>query len=270
MGTTQRIAPGVSGQPNWGDLNKAITHIAKSVEDENTLENDDNIDSDRVHKQLKKIGDRQATHVKSAYRGLVKTGGGIKTISSGNSKSIGKSGISAVKKLVGFSVNVNQVGLEQALIEVGFGSLAGKSLNDVIDFLLIHCSDTSAGMDETAANKATSEILEQIAVSSENDVEKFEETLQGYVEENGLADILCNFFGLYIYEHLSQRFEEKITQQKGVEVSKQTFTIIKEDILGQVKRINESRPVNKIAWGGAEGKEKIESIFESIIKIICE
>ena len=269
MGTTQRIVPGVSGQPNWGDLNKAITHIAKSVVDEKSLDQK-KLKPEVEGKQFKKISDRQTIHKKSAYRGLVRTGGGIKVISSGKSKSIGRSGIRSVGKFVGFSVNVNRVGLEQALTDVGFGSLSGKNLYDVIDFLLVYCSDTNAGMDETAANKATSEILEEIALTSENDINKFEEILQNYVQTNGLADVLCKFFGLYIYEHLSQRFEEKITQQKGIEVSKHTFAITKEDIIGQVKFLNESRPVDKIEWNGAEGREKIEDIFESIIKIICD
>jgi len=38
MGTTQRMTPGVSGEPNWGDLNKSITHISKTVKREKELD----------------------------------------------------------------------------------------------------------------------------------------------------------------------------------------------------------------------------------------
>jgi len=52
MGTTQRIVPGVKGQPNWGDLNKSITHIAKTVEKEQRIEEEKLIpkreDSDEI------------------------------------------------------------------------------------------------------------------------------------------------------------------------------------------------------------------------------
>ncbi|KAA6328872.1 hypothetical protein EZS27_022265 [termite gut metagenome] len=125
-------------------------------------------------------------------------------------------------------------------------------------------------MDETAANKASSEVLNEIALESGNDIDKFEQILKDYVDGNGLSNLICSFLGHYIFEHLSQRFQEKITQQKGEPVSCETFKIIKDDILGRIKRLNETRPVAKIDWKRREGKEVRESIFESIINILCD
>ena len=124
-------------------------------------------------------------------------------------------------------------------------------------------------MDETAANKASCEIMKEIAAQSDNDVKKYQDLIKELVDGQGLADTLCKFWGLYIFEHLSQRFEEKIQQQKGEEVSKETFKIIKDDILGRVKVLNTQRAVSKIDWNKAEGRKEIEKIFDSIIKIIC-
>lgn len=125
-------------------------------------------------------------------------------------------------------------------------------------------------MDETAANKASSEVFKEIAIETGNDVDKFEQLLKEYVDGNGLSDLLCSFWGYYIFEHLSQRFQEKITQQRGEAVSNETFKIIKDDILGKVKLLNDTRPVVKIDWKGKEGNEIKEAIFESIINIICD
>ena len=125
-------------------------------------------------------------------------------------------------------------------------------------------------MDETAANNASCEIFKELAEIVGNDLNKFEQLIKEYVDGKGLSDILCKFWGLYIFEHLSQRFEEKIKQQKGVEISKETFKVIKEDILGQVKVLNTQRPVEKIDWKGNEGKREEEKIFDSVIKIICD
>lgn len=71
MGTTQRINPGVTNQPNWGDLSNSITQIAKTIEQENKLDEDDNerdntkkedkpdlVDVDNS-KHYKKISDRR-------------------------------------------------------------------------------------------------------------------------------------------------------------------------------------------------------------------
>lgn len=280
MGTTQRINPGVANQPNWGDLANSITQIAKTIEQEKKLDEDDEKnkkesnkdDNDKASdssKQYKKISDRRTEHVKSLFNNLVKTGGGRKAITSGKSSSIGKAGLKSASKLTGFFINVANNGLDQALTDIGFGSLKGKSFNDVIDYLLIYCSDSNQGMDETAANKASCEIMKEIAFQSGNDVNEYQNLIKELVDGKGLSDTLCKFWGLYIFEHLSQRFEEKIQQQKGEEISKETFKVIKDDILGRVKVLNTQRAVSKIDWNKDEGKKEIEKIFDSIIKLIC-
>lgn len=280
MGTTQRINPGVVNQPNWGDLANSITQIAKTIEQEKKLDEDDEKnkkesnkdDNDKASdssKQYKKISDRRTEHVKSLFNNLVKTGGGRKAITSGKSSSIGKAGLKSASKLTGFFTNVANNGLDQALTDIGFGSLKGKSFNDVIDYLLIYCSDSNQGMDETAANKASCEIMKEIAFQSGNDVNEYQNLIKELVDGKGLSDTLCKFWELYIFEHLSQRFEEKIQQQKGEEISKETFKVIKDDILGRVKVLNTQRAVSKIDWNKDEGKKEIEKIFDSIIKLIC-
>lgn len=270
MGTTQRMTPGVAGEPNWGDLNKSITHISKTVEKGKELEENKNITSQDEAKQYKIIADRRTAHLKSAFRNLVKTGGGRNNISSGKSNSIGRAGINSAGRITSFFTGVGSNGLQQTLINIGFGSLQNKTFQEVLDFLLVFCSESNEGMDEIAANNASCEIMKELAALAGNDLEKFEELVKEYVDGQGLADVLCKFWGLYIFEHLSQRFEEKIKQQKGVEIGKETFKIIKDDILGQVKVLNTQRPVAKIDWKGSAGKEEIELIFDSVIKIICD
>ncbi|MGY6521507.1 MAG: hypothetical protein ACXIUD_07255 [Mongoliitalea sp.] len=270
MGTTQRMTPGVPNQPQWGDLSKTITHISKTVEKEKELEKNQSISQDDASKIYKQIEIRRASHLKSAFTNLVRTGGGRSKIVSGKSNSIGKAGRKSASRIVGFFNSVGSQGLEKTLVEIGFGKLAGKTFQEVIDFLLVYCSESNEGMDEMAANKASCEVMNELAISSNNDLDKFEDLVKNMVDDKGLSDMLCRFWGLYIFEHLSQRFEEKIEQQKGAENSKETFRIIKEDILGQVKVLNTQRPVSKIDWKGESGKNEIEKIFDSVIKIICD
>ena len=278
MGTTQRISPGVTNQPNWKGLNSSVTNVAKTVEKEAEIEQEENEDSkaitleqiEQIEKQYKKMIIRRNNHLKSTYKNLIKTGGGVKNISKGKSNSIGKAGLKSSGKIVNFFSSVGSIGLQNALTEIGFGQLDGKSVENVIDFLVVYCSDSATGMDETAANKASSEVLNQIAAESGNDIGRFEQLLKEYVDGSGLSNLLCSFWGYYIFEHLSQRFKEKITQHRGESVSSETFKIIKDDILGRVKVLNESRPVSKIDWKGNEGRREIEAIFESIINILCD
>lgn len=277
MGTTQRISPGIKHQPNWKDLHSSVTNVAKTVEKETAIEQEEkqNIedktqaDIEQIKKKYKTMLISRDKHLKSTYRNLIKTGGGVQNITQGISSSIGKAGIKSSRKIANFFSSVGSIGLQNTLANLGFGTLIGKSVENIIDFLVVYCSDTATGMDETAANKASSEVLNQIASESGNDIDKFEQLLKEYVDGNGLSNLLCYFWGYYIFEHLSQRFKEKITQYRGEHVSSETFKIIKDDILGRVRVLNQDRPVYNIDWKGNEGKREIELIFESIINILC-
>lgn len=281
MGTTQRIIPGVSGEPNWANLNIAITSIANTIEKEQDLgveadqaienatekptETNKNIVS-KINTLQQKLNKRRARNFQSALQNLIKTGGGKGKIAKGKSASLGRAGLRTSTKFSGFVRDVHSGGLAPVLTKLGFGPLKGKKLQEVIDFLLIYFADTSSGMDEVAANMASCEIIELLTADVKS-VSEFEEKLQSLVEDNSLTEILCKYYGLYLFEHLSQRFQEKITQIKGKEVSAETFKIIKEDILGQIKLLNSDRNISEINWQGKDGKDLEEKIFNSIIQI---
>jgi hypothetical protein len=277
MGTSQRISPGVPGDGNWGSLSRSITQIAKTVErekeeDEKSADIENSTNQEEVKKSNIDSGNlltKRRAHLTNSFKSLVRTAGGASQISKGRSRSLGHAGLKSARKITSFIVRVGSSGLAPALKELGF-DLTGKNLRDVLDFLLVYTSDSNAGMDEMAANRATCEILDDLAAKSGQNLEQFEENIKRVANDSTLPDILCDFWGYYIFEHLSQRFYEKITQQRGIEISVDTFKIIKEDILGQVRRLNEKNKVVAIDWKGDQGKNAIEEIFRSIIKILCD
>ena len=273
MGTSQKIIPGVTGQPNWGDLSKSVTQIAKTVEKEQEIEGqyeESEPDSPQLDRLIQNLFKKRKAYLKSAFNNLVKSSGGKSSVARGKSKSLGKAGLKSSGKLVGFVANVSSRGLQEALTDIGFGSLTGKNLNQVLEYLLVYCTDTNTGMDDTAANKAFCEVLNMLADQSGNELDSFEELLKNSVDGNGLSELLCAYWGFYIFEHLSQKFKEKITKERGEVVSRETFRIIKDDIFGQIRVLNSKRPISKIDWKGAEGEKEIASIFESIINILCD
>ncbi len=271
MGTTQRIGNGVKNDPNWGGLTTSATSAAKAVAD---LEDEDSKEQSEDPEEIKRQEKRYATlikrrdaHVKSIFERLVKIGGGSKNIGTGKSSRIGKAGLKASGKLVSFFTSASTSGLNEALKEIGFDSLTGKTVRNVIDYLIAFCADSATGMDETASNKAISEVLRKIEQEANEDLTNLETLFKEYADTDKLSELLCQFFGVYIFEYLSERLEERISQIKGEDVSKETFDCIKKDIDGRVIRINQTRPVAKIDWAGEAGKKEIEKIFEAIIKI---
>ncbi len=278
MGTTQRIGNGVKKDPNWGNLTTSVTSAAKAIEGLNKLDSEEKNspqkdnpiskeDALRHVKQINKLDSRKNAHIKTSIERLVKIGGGSKNISSGKSNKIGRAGLKASSKLVSFFINVGNEGLQEALNKIGFGSLEGKSTEDIIDFLNDFCCDSDTGMDEAAAKSALCEVTKSLSEEVKGNVDSLEELMKTFVDTDSLSNLLCTFFGKYIYEYLWERLEERLRQIRGGQVSKATFDSIKKEIQGRVTLLNSNRPISKINWSGNEGKSEIEHIFETILKI---
>jgi hypothetical protein len=271
MGTTQRIGTGVKNQPNWGNLTTAVSSAAKAVSD---LEEQDAKEQPTSPEQIEQqerryvvLSQRRDAHIRSAYKRLVTIGGGSKNISSGKSTVVGRAGLKSSNKLASFFSSAGSRGLEDALKSIGFLGLAGKTVREVIDFLVTYCGDSAVGMDETASNQAINEVLRQIEAEAEDDLANLEGLFREYTDSTRLAELLCQFFGVYIFEYLSERLDERLQQMKGEQVARETFDHIKKDIMGRVERLNQNMPVAKIDWAGQAGKDEIERIFEAVIKI---
>ena len=281
MGTTQRIIPGVTGEPNWSDLSNALTALANTVEKEMLVV--DQADEARekekttptqanqnavaaLERQQMKLTNRSQRHFNSAIKNLILTGGGGSKVSKGKSSSLGKAGLRNGARISGFVRDVSNSGLGAALNKLGFGSLKGKTVKEVVDFLLIYFADVNAGMDEVAANMASCQVMEILSEDVKT-VQELEDKMKTLFDTGKLTELICTFYGIYLFEHLSQRFEEKITQLKGEAVSRETFKMIREDIIAQVTDMSKEKSLSEIDWKGTDGAAIQEAIFNSIIKI---
>ena len=265
MGTTQRINNG----PNWGSISIAVTGIANTINTLNDLGNN-TISNDKINdvsKREKKLEKRKDKHIKSVLERLIKISGGSKAISSGKSNTIGKSGIRVSNKMAGFFYSVSTEGLKKALNKIGFSDIEGKKVNDVLSFLLDYFSDETIGMDEAAAKSAIYEVIKELESEVDGELNSLETLMKSYVESTKLSELLCTFFGKYIYEFLWERFEEKLRQKKGEDVTRETFISIQNEIKSRVILLNSNIELSKINWSAAEGRIEIEKIFDAIIKI---
>ncbi|WP_299760947.1 hypothetical protein [uncultured Pontibacter sp.] len=264
MGTTQRIVPGVTGEPNWGNTSRGVTAIAGTVNKEQSEQEKDEPDVKR-QQQLTKHLQKQ---VGQTVGRLIQAAGGGTSISSGRSATMGRSGRIGAKRLSTFFATVASNGLATALSTPNnpLASLAGLTIEQIIQRIILYCSDGSTGMDETAANAACNHLMEQYAIQAQTPAD-FELVLQAAVGASGVEFILCEYFGYYIFEHLSQRFLEKITQDRGQAVSSATFDEIKLDVLGRVRVLGASLSISNINWQGSQGQQIIDGIFNDVLTI---
>ena len=281
MGTSQRHQPSVTGQPNWGKSSLSLSAAIKNLERLNTLDNEDdssnNENKDNIRttpSSIQSVNNKQRERITAAYRRnvhnavsrLIKASGGKKKVASGASRALGHAGVVVLSNFLGAISEISIKGLSGWLAEKGI-TLDGKNWKEISDILNDLCSDTVVGMDETAANQALSEmlqILDNIINSSTLDVE---EVLNGCLEKEQLQDIIDTFFGVYIYAHLSQNFEEKLTKKYSQKEVVKYMEDIKDLIISDIKQGVYGLNSTQVDWNSDEGNQYITEEFNKIISV---
>ena len=276
MGTSQRHNPSVAGQPNWGKSSLSLSAAIKNLERLDILDAEDNkkandIDNIRVasstrRKQRERIAASYRKNIHNAVSRLVKASGGKRKVTSGSSRALGHAGIAVLSNFLGAIAEIQKKGLSCWLAEKGI-TLDSKSWKEISDILKDLCSDTVVGMDETAANQALSEILQILDNTINNSTLDIEEVLNNCLGKEQLQDVIDTFFGVYIYAHLSQNFEEKLTKKYSQKEVAKYMADIKDLIISDIKQGVNGLNSTQIDWNSEEGNSYITEEFNRIISV---
>lgn len=268
MGTSHRHKP--AGNPNWGKTSNSVTQIANNIVESKKLDNNPptTMTTSAIEKRQAKIGNRVFNHYRSSVRNLVRSAGGRKSVASGVSKVMGRSGVYYANAFTSTFQDIAQKGLNSWLKDHGILSIEGKTTKEVLDILSNFMDDYFTGIDDTAAREALEAVKDKVAKSVEQNNGDFDTTIQEIVSGEIIKDYLDEFFGVYIYSHLSQSFFEKIQKEKGYDIAIETMQEIRDLIIDDVKRSYIDRPIGTIDWKGIEGKKFINEEFNRIIKIL--
>jgi len=241
MGTSKSYKAKVSGQPQWGDLSSSVTRNCNG-------------------------GNISANNKSKILGNFVRVAGGSSTAGRGGSKVFGRSGIKTSKKLGSFLGGFASSGgdIRNILVQTGLSNLTGKTVEDVINHLIEYCSGPASTIDDKAAKEASRKLLEQIA-SDAATIEEFEEKLKGRLNHDSIEDIMIQYFGYYIIEHLSVMFYEKLVREKGKSECGNLFSQIEEFIFDSLAHMNKSNPLNEIEWGSDESDRIIKNIQQDVL-----
>jgi len=242
MGTSKSYTARVKGQPQWGDLSRAVTTGCGS----GTMANN-------------KLGTIMSNYIKVV--------GGANNAGRGNSRIAGKGGIRNAKRIGAFLGGfAGGGGIFQALDQIGLKGLEGKSLEEIINQLIEYCSGPSNTIDDVAAKTATQKLFEEIAEEAETP-EEFEQKLKEIVETENVQEILIRYFSLYMFEHLSVMFYEKLVAEKGKTDCEDLFKQIKDYIREKLKSMNKTNPIGNIDWKSEEADRLVKNIQEDVLKV---
>ncbi|MCD8289829.1 MAG: hypothetical protein LUC26_08025 [Prevotella sp.] len=203
-----------------------------------------------------------------SVRNLVRAAGGREKVSQGASRALGHSGVAVAGAFVNAFAEINKKGLNNWLQEKGFGEHIGKSCSDILDCMRKYLATEVVGMDDTAANEALEYVLEDFGQKIDQDAKNFDEVMHSTMSSAEINSIIDNFFGMYIFSHLSQDFQEKLEHDKGTAISSSTMDDIRELILDDVRKGFKGRSSANIDWAGEEGESFIKHEFDKIIYIL--
>lgn len=266
MGTSQRHNPSVTGDPNWGQSSQAITQTAKDVVELESLNTSDNL-SDSQIKRIDILDKRIHRNISKAVLKLVKASGGKDNIIGGKVNSFGKRGISYGIGLYDIFRSISEKGLSAWLESKGL-DLRSYNTSEILDILFDYICEPGTTLDDTAANDALRLLFRKIEKEALKLEISIEELLKGHPGMDRIRDYIDEFFGNYIYSHLSQNFTEKLEKKYGIKMTKQIKNEIRRTIIEDVKAGINGKKVSEVDWKGAEGHEFIEKEFSTILKIL--
>lgn len=270
MGTSHRHTPTVKGEPNWGKASAALTGLVGDVEESDDLEQNPPEDKTptQVEKRQDQLGKRITRNYHTSVRNLVRASGGRHKVSCGGSRALGHGGIAVINNFITAIQEIVSNGLATWLQQRGVDSLEGKSCQDIIDFLRQYIESGVAGLDSTAANEAIESVMDRLDELVGDNVDEIEDKFDTILNGEDIKDIIDQFFGMYIYVHLSQDFEEKLEYEKGSIAMKNAMNEVKEQILDDIRVGRTGRDVRTVDWSKPEGKAFIQVEFNRILFIL--
>ena len=269
MGTSHRHTPTVAGKPNWGNSSKAVTSIAGYEKKSNELEENPptGLSSAQIAKQQKQLNSRISRSYHRAVRNLVRAAGGRNKVSTGVSKAMGHAGVALIGNFVSAIHEVVSNGLTEWLRRKGI-SLSGKSCRDILDLIKSYIEIGIAGLDNTAANEALECVLDEMEQKIGDDITAFDRAMNTIMNSDEIKNLLDLFFGMYIFSHLSQDFQEKLEYEKGVKEANETMEEIKGLIMDDISRNYSGRDASTVDWSSADGQAFIQKEFDRILYIL--
>lgn len=258
MGTSQSINPGVAGDPNWGKTSSSISNLANRIDKENA---DPNLLNNAKYQQ------KRQNSFKKTLSNYIKAAGGKSSMSSGSSSKGGKAAIATAKSLGGVLYSASLGGFNEYVSKRGFADIQSKSKSDLVHFLMEDLCGPTNNFDEGAAKAALNEFLEKILEGTE-DAEDVEAALGESVQDQGIDNLLVDYFGFYIFEHLYEMFEERLFTSKGEKLCNQTMGEIKDFIFSELQVLNDQDKMSSINWSDSSNHDSIvNNIFNNVIEI---
>ncbi len=186
--------------------------------------------------------------------------------SGGGRRRSGGAGVATAERIGSFFSRVGQVGLAEALREIGLGDLVGKSAAEVSNALLDELAGPASTLDQAAAREALVALQDELFKAAEI-FQDVEEALTKSIDETGLVALLFRFLGHYIYQRFCTDFYERFVKQVGSSRAAQALKSIRDCIEAAITAKLVGVDLKKFKWSGPDGKRISEQVLGEIRQI---
>jgi len=195
--------------------------------------------------------------------------GGASTASTGSSRSASRVG-SAVANLSGFGQAVSSGGLAAGLASLGLGNLEGRPCAEVIGRVAEHIASTASGQERELIQNSLNEcILDAAALQGDVSYEQLDESITGFLAENGVSGLVELFLSNMAYNLVWYGIENHIdlkTQSADTVTSiqssiRETCTQSVSDVMKSASRAGLT---NSKDWFGRDGVQAATQIASAV------
>lgn len=158
-------------------------------------------------------------------------------------------------KILSFAGLVGSYGLNGALSRVGLSELIGKNPQEIFEGLINYFSEGTNSLQETIANQAMQEYIEDLAESIGSN-EELENILSELKSDVFIRDYLIKYVQSFFFTYFSEKIMAKIEDMNRI---LQIQERIKEYIGIVVTEGYKSEGLINVDWKGRQGKEYIEN-----------
>jgi hypothetical protein len=193
------------------------------------------------------------------------SGGGASATSSTASRSSSRVG-SAVANLSGFGQAVSGGGLAAGLASLGLSSLEGKTCAEVIGRVAEHIASTSTGQERELIQNSLNEcILDAAALQGDVSYEQLDESITGFLAENGVTGLVELFLSNMAYNIVWYGIENHIDlKAHSADTVTSIQSSIRETCTQSIAAVMKSAAVNNFSntkdWFGKDGVEAATQI----------
>lgn len=176
----------------------------------------------------------------------------------------------AAAKLGGFLQAVQRRGLGEALRETGLGRFVGSTMSDLLEGLQEYFVENNGQMEDAVVQEAyldfRNEFFEQY-----DSLDSLENGLSQHLQDFGLQQMLERFFGNVIYTQFKRDFSERIAKVAfGMKAVNRKLSEMRQFIDGKLAELTHGRRLERVNWGGQEGRALITQIHTAVWNVFGE